>query len=76
LECQDAINLYYGRQKTQKLQGLVSDAQTWAICKIICEIMFLWYETMYLQLLLALMFALMFDLMQEQHMSMSFQGKR
>jgi hypothetical protein len=31
LEYQDAINLYYGRQETQKLQGCVPDAHTWAI---------------------------------------------
>jgi hypothetical protein len=39
LEYQDAINLCYGRQETQELQGRVPDAHTWAICKLIIETM-------------------------------------
>jgi hypothetical protein len=41
LEYCDAINLCYGKREIQKLQGRVSDAHTWAICKVVVETMFL-----------------------------------
>jgi hypothetical protein len=43
LEYHDVINLNLcdGRQKTQELQGRVLDAHTWAVCKVVIEIMFL-----------------------------------
>jgi hypothetical protein len=44
LEYCDAINICYGKQETQELQGQVPDAHTWAICKVIVETMFLVVE--------------------------------
>ncbi len=40
LEYQNAINLCYLKQETHELQPHVPNVQTWAICKIICEVMF------------------------------------
>jgi hypothetical protein len=37
LEYHNAINLCYGRQKTQQLQGYVPNAHTWAICEVVVE---------------------------------------
>jgi hypothetical protein len=37
----DAINLCYGKQEIQKLQGCVSNAHTWAVCNVIDKIMLL-----------------------------------
>jgi hypothetical protein len=39
LEYWDAINLCYGRQEILDLQGHVPNAQTWVVCKIVCETM-------------------------------------
>jgi len=39
LEYRDAINLWYGTQEIQELQGHVLDAHTCAICKVVVEIM-------------------------------------
>jgi len=39
LEYWDTINLFYGRQETQDLQGHVLDAHTWAICKMVVKTM-------------------------------------
>jgi hypothetical protein len=41
LEYKDAINLCYGGQETQELQGHVPKTHTWAICKMIVETMLL-----------------------------------
>jgi hypothetical protein len=37
LQYKVAINLFYGVQETQKLQGHVPNAHTWAICKVVVE---------------------------------------
>ncbi len=37
----DAINICYGKQKIQKLQGHVLDAHTWAVYKMVVETMLL-----------------------------------
>ncbi len=39
LEYRDAINLCYGRQEIQKLQGCVPDTYAWAIRKVVVETM-------------------------------------
>jgi hypothetical protein len=39
-KCQDVINLCYGRQETQELQGCVLDAHTQAIYKMVVKTMF------------------------------------
>jgi hypothetical protein len=49
LEYQNAINLCYGKQETQELQGCVLDPHTWAICKMVVETMFFCCEAMYHQ---------------------------
>ncbi len=41
LEYRDAINLCYGRQEVQKLQGRVPNAHTWVVFKMVAEIMLL-----------------------------------
>jgi hypothetical protein len=40
LEYRNAINLCYGRQEVQELQGCVLDAHTWAICEVVVETLF------------------------------------
>jgi len=40
LEYHDVTSLCDGRQEIQELQGRVLDAFTWAICKVVIEIMF------------------------------------
>jgi hypothetical protein len=40
LEYPDVTNLCDGKQEIQELQGRVLDAHTWAICKVVIEIMF------------------------------------
>ncbi len=40
MEYLDGINLCYGKQKIQELQGHVSNAHTWTICKVVAKIMF------------------------------------
>jgi hypothetical protein len=35
------LNLCYGRQEVQKLQGHVLDAHTWVVCKVVVETMLL-----------------------------------
>ncbi len=37
LKYKDAINLCYGRQEIQELQGCVLDTHAWAICKVVVE---------------------------------------
>lgn len=39
-KCQDVINLCYGKQEIQELQGCVLDAHRWAIYKMVVKIMF------------------------------------
>jgi hypothetical protein len=44
LEYKDAINLCYGGQEIQELQGRVPNAHTWAICKMVVETMLLFVK--------------------------------
>jgi len=39
-KCQDVINLCYGKQEIQELQGCVLNAHRWAIYKMVVKIMF------------------------------------
>jgi hypothetical protein len=41
LEHYNVVNLSYGRQEIQELQGCVSNAHTWTVCNVIDKIMFL-----------------------------------
>ncbi len=39
LEYRGAINLCYGKQENQELQGCVPNTHTWAVCKVVVETM-------------------------------------
>ncbi len=48
MEYLNAINLCYGKQETQELQGHVSNAHTWTICKVVAKLCFVLWNNVFL----------------------------